>query len=47
MTTPSKISTIIEIKLWTMDKFLEMEIIDIEPVSTVLLTTTGGCSWWE
>ena len=29
-----------EIKLWTIDKFCEMEQMDIEPVSTALASTT-------
>ncbi len=45
MTTPSNLSIIMEIKLWTIDKFSEMDKMHIELVRPSLFTTTGGCSW--
>jgi hypothetical protein len=33
MRTPSNLSIIMEMKLWTLDKFKKMKQLDIEPVS--------------
>jgi hypothetical protein len=47
MTTPSFLSIIMEMKIWTLDKFKKMKQLDIEPVCPALFTTKGGCSWRE